>query len=213
MNDLKRAGGYAGLAAALTYIFGMVLMFALLLPAGYDSEASQVEFAVANTGLLTIWNVVIYPVNAVALIILALALGDQLKPATPGLARLSVAHGLIWAALVFAAGMAMIVGLRSAAAAHGTDPEAAARIFEVSQLIELGIGGGVELAGGIWVLYISVAALRGQTLPRLLALFGFVLGLCGALTLIPALEPVVAPVFGLGFILWFAWAGLVLLRR
>lgn len=212
MHDLQRAGGIAGLVAAATYLFGMAMLFTLLVPAGYDPEGPSVDFAVGHTGLLILWNVVIYPVNAVALIALTLALGERLKPGAPGLSKLAVAHGLIWAALVFAAGMAMVVGLKSAAAVFATDPEGAAQIFQVAHLIENGVGGGVELAGGIWAIYVAIAALRGGTLPRLLALFGLVLGVAGVLTLIPAAAEAAGALFGLGFIIWFAWAGVVLLR-
>ena len=212
MRDLERAGGFAGLGAALSYVVGMALLFAVLLPAGYDTEAPDAAFAVDHLGLMSLWNVVVYPLNAVFLILLTLALGDRLKPGAPTLARLAVVHGLLWSVLVFAAGMAMIVGLRATAAAFGADPGAAARIFEVTHLIENGLGGGVELAGGIWVSYVAVAGLRGQTLPRPLAWFGLVLGVCGVVTLIPAAAPVTGAIFGLGFIAWFAWAGVVLLK-
>ena len=201
MQDLQRAGGYAGLVAAATYVFGMALLVAVLIPAGYDPEAPEVAVALDHLGLLTLWNAVIYPANAVALVILVLALGERLRPATPGLATLSVAHGLIWAALVFAAGMAMIVGLRSAAGAEA--PETAARIFETAQLVENGLGGGVEFAGGIWAIYVGLAALRGGGLPRLLALVALGLGVVGVTTLLPAAAAVAGPIFGLGFILWF----------
>ena len=42
---------------------------------------------------------------------------------------------------------------------------------------------------------------------------GLVVGTAGVLTVVPGLAEPSAVLFGLGFIAWFAWAGLVLRRR
>lgn len=74
-----------------------------------------------------------------------------------------------------------------------------------------GLGGGNEIVGGIWVLLVSWAALRGARLPRALNYLGVVIGVAGLVTIVPALEAVRA-IFGLGLIVWFVWVGVVLLR-
>jgi hypothetical protein len=75
-----------------------------------------------------------------------------------------------------------------------------------------GLGGGVELVGGLWVLLISWAALRTGELGRVLNYLGVVVGVAGILTIVPALAEVGAMVFGLGQIVWFVWLGIVMLR-
>jgi hypothetical protein len=77
--------------------------------------------------------------------------------------------------------------------------------------VENGLGGGETIAGSLWILLVSWAALQAGGLPRALNYFGVVIGVAGMLsTVVPALE-VVGIVFGLGFIVWFAWLGIVML--
>jgi hypothetical protein len=56
-----------------------------------------------------------------------------------------------------------------------------------------------------------LAALRTGGLPRGLNILGVLVGGVGILTIIPALNAMVA-VFGLGQIIWFVWLGIALLR-
>jgi hypothetical protein len=75
-----------------------------------------------------------------------------------------------------------------------------------------GLGGsGGELLGGLWVLLVSVAALRAGGLPRLLGWFGVAIGAVGILSVVPVLGDL-AYGFGLLQIAWFAWLGIVMLR-
>ena len=73
------------------------------------------------------------------------------------------------------------------------------------------LGGGNEIAGGLWVLILSWAALSTSGLPRALNYLGVVIGLAGILTIVPNFG-VLMVVFGLGQIVWFAWLGIVMLR-
>ena len=92
-----------------------------------------------------------------------------------------------------------------------TDSSQAATVWLALSAVEDGLGGAIELPGGLWVLLLSWAALRAGGLPRALNYLGVVIGVAGILTVVPALE-VLAAVFGLGFIVWFAWVGMVMLR-
>ena len=78
--------------------------------------------------------------------------------------------------------------------------------------VQDGLGGGVEIVGGLWVLLISVSALRSNVFPKALNCIGIVVGIAGLLTIIPPLGDLGA-VFGLGQILWFVWIGIHMLRR
>ncbi len=76
--------------------------------------------------------------------------------------------------------------------------------------MELGLGGGNEIAGGAWVAGVSVAALRAGLLPRLVNVIGLATGLGGLLTVFPPLGGTAGAVFGLGAIAWFLAVGATL---
>ena len=109
--------------------------------------------------------------------------------------------------------MLRLTDLGVISALHATDPAAAADLWPALAAVEDGLGGGVEVPGGLWVLLLGVAALRApaRLLPRPLAVLGVVVGGAGLLTLVPGVEAFEA-VFGLGMIAWFVWTGLVLVR-
>jgi hypothetical protein len=69
-----------------------------------------------------------------------------------------------------------------------------------------------EILGGLWVLLVSLAALRTGGLPKGLNILGLLVGVMGIITIIPALNGLVA-VFGLDQIVWFVWLGIVLLSN
>ena len=95
---------------------------------------------------------------------------------------------------------------------HATDPAAAEPVWSALDSVQNGLGGGNEIAGGVWVLLISWAALQTGALPRWLNYLGLMAGLAGLVTVIPPLEAVGA-VFGIGLIVWFVGVGVVLLRE
>jgi hypothetical protein len=95
---------------------------------------------------------------------------------------------------------------------YGEDPTQAASVWLAIDSVRNGLGGGNEIVGGLWVLLVSWAALRGARLPRALTYLGGVIGVSGLVTVVPALEAV-GTVFGLGFIVWFVWLGIVMLRN
>ena len=82
--------------------------------------------------------------------------------------------------------------------------------------VETGIVSGNELVGSLWVLLLSLAALRTGGFPRALNYLGVALGVVGILTgilaFIPAVKDIIM-IFGLGMIAWSAWVGIVMLRN
>ena len=121
--------------------------------------------------------------------------------------------GLIWAGLIIASGNLMLHNLGVVAALYGTDPAQAATAWTALESVENGIMSGNELVGSLWVLLLSVAALRTGGLTRTLNYLGVVLGSAGILTMIPALATTMIMIFGPGMIVWSVWVGIVLLRR
>ena len=137
--------------------------------------------------------------------------GRVLGRPRPGLAEISRSFGLIWATLVIGAGMMANVGLAKVLGLYANDPAAAAALWEIVELVENGIGGGNEVVGGAWAVAIGLAALAGA-LPRVFGVFSMIVGIAGLLTVLPPLSEVGGAIFGLGYIAWFIWVGIILIR-
>ena len=71
-----------------------------------------------------------------------------------------------------------------------------------------GIGGGNEIIGGLWILLVSIVALKIKKLPKALNIIGVIVGIAGILSTIPPLANVTGMVFGLIQIVWFIWLGI-----
>lgn len=214
MTGLQRAGGIAALVQALAYITGFVVLVAVLNPGDAESwsVAAKLDFVLARKLGFQLWMVFIYVVFGMALVVLASALHERLKPKLPGLAQVATSFGLIWAGLVIASGMVASVGLESVSTLHAREPEHALSLWLSVNAIQRGLGGGIEIVGGAWMLLISIAALRAEAFAKTLNYLGCLVGAVGMLTLVPLFADL-ATVFGVGQIIWFVGVGCFLLRR
>lgn len=212
-SNMQKIGGIAAIIEALAYIVGFAVMFTVLMPDNADAlnAAQRLAFALDKQAIIVTWNLFIYVVFGAVLVVLALALHQRLSAHAEALTKVATAFGLIWAGLVIAAGMIANTGLVAAAKLHAIDPLQAVALWHSVTAIQEGIGGGVELVGGLWVILISWSALRQAAFPRVLNYLGIAVGVAGVLTVIPALKELGA-VFGLGQIVWFAWLGVAMLR-
>lgn len=215
MNDLQKMGGAAALIEAAAYVVGFTLLLALLVPAGHadgnGDPLRSVAFLADNQVIMYIWNLIIYVLAGVVLVVLVLALHERLKLGSPALVQVATAFGLIWAGLVIASGMIATIGLETVVDLYGRDQTQAATVWLALDAVQEGLGGGVEIVGGLWVLLLSWAALRTGALAKAMNYLGLLIGVAGILTVVPALE-MLAAVFGLGFILWYTWVGFLMLR-
>ena len=209
---LQKIGGLAALLCAATYLFGFVFLFTVLAPLGFgsgDKDASAVmAFIDAQPGLMILFNTVIYILNAFALAVLVVALDARFKPTTPDWAAVTRALGLIWATLVLGAGMMANVTVEHAANLFAINPAQAAEDWALLQVVELGLGGGNEIAGGVWILLVSIAGVMGRSLGKITIGLGLLTGAGGLATLVPAIGDVAGAIFGLGAIAWFIAVGL-----
>lgn len=213
MINLQRAGGIAALFQALAYIVGFAVIATFLNPGNVEnwSSAQKLSFVLERKDIFQLWTAFIYVVFGISLVILAVALHDRLKGQS-GLMQIATAFGLIWAGLVIASGMVASVGLEATDVLHAKDAAQAASAWVAIGAVQNGLGGGVEIVGGLWVLLISSAALRSGTFPKALNYIGMLVGVAGLLTIVPSLG-FLGAVFGLGQILWFVWIGISMLRR
>ena len=211
---LQKIGGFAALVCAGTYLFGFVFLVTVLAPLGFGSgntdASAVVAFIDAHPGVLIMWNTVIYILNAFALAVLVVALDAHFKTIAPDWAAITRALGLIWATLVLGAGMMANVTVEHAAALFVVDPIQAAEDWALLQVVELGLGGGNEIAGGMWILLISIAGTMGRKLGRITNGLGLLTGASGVATLVPAIGDLAGAAFGLGAIAWFIAVGLSL---
>lgn len=216
MMNLQKAGGVAALVMAATYLVGIVLWVTVLMPAGYGDLAidptQHLVFLEANLAFMYTFYLVVYLLNALALIVLVVALYERLKSGALVFTRSMAALGIIWATLIIASAMVANVGASIVVQLYSQDTAHAVTAWLAMYLVLISLGGGNEIVGGLWVLLISGVALRLNGLPKALNYLGILVGLAGVLTTFPPLSALGA-VFGLGFIGWFAWAGVVLLRN
>lgn len=214
MAHRQKAGGVAALVAAATFLFGILLFATVLVDytTGDPTPEESVAFLVDNQAALHVWNLVIFIVFGIALVPVVLAMRALLKDRSPAMAQVACAFGLIWAGLVLAAGMVSNIAIGTVADLYDTDPAQAETVWSALDSVVNGLGGGNEIAGGVWVLLVSWSALRTAVLPAALNYLGMAAGAAGLVTVIPALEPVGA-VFGIGLIVWFVWVGVVLLGQ
>ncbi len=213
MNQLQKWGGAAALFEALAYIIGFIGFIAVVNVGGIADPLDKVAAIVANQGMLTALMLIVYVAWGASLVVLTLALHERLNGKNSALARTATAFGLIWSVLVIASGMIYIVGMETVVALQAANPEQAATVWLAIGSIFNGLGGGVEVVGGIWVLLLSVAGLRNGRLSRPFSLFGFIVGAAGLLSVIPTLSEISTSIFGLTQIVWFAWLGINMLRQ
>lgn len=212
-NTMQKVGGYAALIEALAYIIGLVVMMFFLNPDNSEnlSSVEKLRFILDHKLLYQAWIIIIYVVFGVALIFLILALQKLFEQSTLIIVQAAPLFGYIWSGLVIASAMIENVGLDTVATVFLTSPEQAAQMWKTIDVVHRGLGGGVEVVGGIWVLLISWAGLKVQILSKPVNILGVIVGCAGIITIIPPLAQAGA-VFGLLQIVWFIWIGLILLQ-
>lgn len=210
--QLQKWGGAAALYEALAYIIGFIGFIAVVNVGGGTDPLEKITAIRENQGALTALMLIVYVAWGASLVVLSLALHERLDGKRSALARTATAFGIIWAVLVIASGMIYNVGMETVVGLQASNPEQAATVWLAIESVFNGLGGGVEVVGGIWVILLSMAALRNGTFARSLHYLGFVVGFAGVVSVVPALSEISASIFGLTQIVWFAWLGIAMLR-
>ncbi len=211
MQSVQKMGGIGALIAAGTFVVGLG-MFATLFNefASATTPAAAVEFIADNQLALHLWNIAIMIVFGTVLVPLVLAIGDRLRHAHSPLARVASVFGLIWSGVIISTGMITNIAYATVSDLQGTDPEMAATVWAGLDAVTIGLGGGNEVLGAIWVLGTSIVALRERLFARWVNHLGVAMGVAGLVTVVPQLEDTGA-VFGLGLIVWFTAVGIDLI--
>ncbi|MDJ0664021.1 MAG: DUF4386 family protein [Acidimicrobiia bacterium] len=212
MHSIQKMGGTSALIAAGTFIVGLAMFVTILGDFVSADPSAAAEFIAGNQVPLYLWNIAIHIVFGIVLVPLVLAIRDRLQDAHSPLARVATVFGLIWAGVIVATGMITNIAYGTVAGLQASDPEAAATLWTSLDAVTNGLGGGNEVLGGVWVLGLSIVALRERLFARWVNYLGVVMGIAGLATVVPALEDVGA-VFGLGLIVWFIAVGMTLIKE
>ena len=199
---------------ALCYLVGFAMLATVMNPGDTEgwSSAEKLSFILERSALFQAWNLLIYVVFGVALVVLTSMLHRLLARPERGLWSVATPFGFIWAGLVIASGMVANIGVMTVQSLHESSVVEAVQLWSTIGVIQDGLGGGVEVVGGVWVLLVSAASLRERgPLPAPLNWLGVVVGLTGILTVVPALKAF-GVLFGLTQIGWFLWLAVVLWR-
>lgn len=211
-NGMRTAGGLSALYLAAAYLLAMPFFLLVVDLTGVTDPARKVALLAAHHWSLHAVYLVTYVVFGVVLAVLALALHRRLQEGSPALVTAATAVGLLWAFALVASGLVFNAGMAAAVGLHPGDPAGATALWQAVEPVANGLGGsGGEFLGGLWVLLVSVAALRAHGLPRTLGWLGLAVGAVGLASVVPPLGDAVYA-FGLLQIVWFAWLGAALLR-
>ena len=197
-KHLQKMGAIAALGHAAALLVGMVLSFTLMFPLLDAAPDQALKFLAGNQPLVLLWTLIDW-VAAITLVIMLLALYKWLKAGSPALMLTATVFGLIWAGLMVGTGDLTLHNFGVVANLHGSGPAQAAA--------------WTALARSLWVLLLSLAALRAGGLTRSTRYLGVFLGIVGILTMIPAITEIMFMIFGPGMIVWSAWVGIVMLRH
>jgi hypothetical protein len=207
-----KVGGLSALYLAVAYVVAMPYFLVVVKYQSVVDPVKKVALLVSHHDGMRVMYLVTYVIFGIVLAVLALHLHARLKDGAPTLAQAATAVGLIWAVVLVASGMIFNAGAAAVVGLHGSSPAQAVSAWQAIEPVAQGLSGsGGELLGGLWVLLVSVAALRTGRLPRVLNWLGVAIGAAGVLSVVPALKDL-AYGFGLLQIVWFAWLGIVMLR-
>lgn len=208
MNSQK-VGGIAAILEAFLYIIGFIFLAVFLSPE-FESAPTNIDklrFTLDNKVLFQVWNILIYIIFGVILIPLTISINENFKNSESISTKVTPVLGFIWAVLVIASGMIANIGLDTLDKMIVDNVSAAITSWKTIGVIQNGLGGGVELVGGLWVLLISINGLSQKVFPKILNYLGLLVGIAGILTMVPGLKDL-GMVFGLTQIVWFLWIGI-----
>lgn len=209
----QKLGGFAAFYLAAAYIIGIVLFLVVLDYPSITDPAQKVALLIEQQGVIFWTNLLMYVFFGIVLIPLTLALYDLVKTKAPALAKVATLTGLIWAGSLVASGMISNAGIAPVIDLYATDPAQAAITWQTIETVASGIGNGNgEILGGVWTLLISLAALRTDSLPKVLNYIGMVVGALGIASVFPGLTDLVG-LFGISQIIWYVWVGIRLVRK
>ncbi|WP_100657015.1 hypothetical protein [Alteromonas flava] len=212
LNTLVRCGAIAYFAMPICYI-GMFLIFGILLSIPHASDISdKIAYIASQQNLLSLAYVLGYLIFGGLLLVAVQATHAYLIKSSSHMLNLASAFGLIWVVLMMCSGMLALVGMNTMIELFSQGNPHSETLFYIQTTVVNGLGGGIELVGGLWVLFLSVFALRTNQLSKGVNFFGCLVGMLGIGTLYLSL-PSLKEAFGLCQIIWFILMGIAMFRH
>jgi hypothetical protein len=206
---LKRAGGFASLYVAAAYLAAIPYFVFLVDYPSITNSGDKVALLAEHHTSMYVMHVVSFELVALALIVVTLGVFQHLQEHAPATSQVACAVGLIRAGLFLASVMVFDHGMSVVVDQQPTDPQQAAATWQVIETVADALGGtGGDVLGGLWLLLISLVALRARTFPRALNWLGLTVGAAALLSAVPGLGALEV-VAGLLMIVWFLWFGIV----
>jgi len=207
-------GGISSLILASTYIFGIAILFIVFGPTS-DHKVSgheKLQYIIDHKAMYQTWMLVICVVFGIVLVPLVVAISDNFTKQSTFLTRNTPVFGFIWSVLIIASGMIAVHGIDTIEVVFETNPNSALTSWQTIEVIQYGLGGAIEILGGIWVFLISIASLKFSKFNKSFSCFGLVVGVTGILTIIPVFKDL-GIVFGITQIVWFILLGILMIRN
>jgi len=213
MINFRKIGGFAALYEAVAYFVAILLFIFVLNYPSLVEPAEKVALLVDNQATMYIMHLLVYVVFGIFLVVLNLALYDQLKTSAGTIMQTATALGLIWAGVLIASGMVFNAGIAPVVDLYSKDPAQAVSLWLAIESVSNGLSSANgEILGGLWTFLVSLAAMQGREFPKALNYLGLVVGVVGLISVVPILREMTG-VFGVGQIVWFVWLGSILLRN
>ncbi|WP_417307953.1 DUF4386 family protein [Devosia sp.] len=197
---------------ALASAIAIVLSNVVLTPAGFNDPTADV-FAVYTNHRTSVylWFLLTGIVMALLLIPVSVALAYEIRHRAEMLAYVILGFSLLWATARFATGLLGTTSPDFVTDLSRISREDAMDVYNVLTAFDRALNQGDTILGGLWLVLMSFALLRGG-LPRPLCYLGIAVGVAGISPVVPPLAIQGASVFLLGSTLWFGLAGLAMVR-
>ena len=211
-KKIQKIGGVCAILEGLIYIVAFIFYGAILVyPNANASVSERLDFLTENHPVFSLLTFTSYILFGILLVALVVAIHHRLKTFAPISSQITSVFGMIWAGLVIASGMINNIGLNAIIEMGSKEPENAMLLYSATNIITEGLGGGNEIVGGIWVLLLSLTALKGHLFSKPLNVLGILIGVAGILTIYPL--DIFKEIFGIGQIVWFLWIGTFMIRK
>ena len=212
-KNLQKLGGISALYGATAFLIAIVFFLFVVDYPSVTEPLDKIELIASNKALFTFMYLIAYVIFGFVLIILSLALHEKLKSTEQNIMKIATAFGIVWATLLIGSGMIFNTGIKVVVDLYSTDPDQAVNVWLGIEAVSLGLGFAYgEILGGLWILMVSIIALKGSIFKKGLNYLGIFIGLVGIISIIPILNAITG-VFGILLIVWFIWLGILLLKN
>jgi len=211
MKSANRVTGVAAIGLSLIYIFAFVYYGAFWSFPGQSDVQTKMNFLAEHQSIISAVSFITYILFGLVLSILVAGTVRCLQQAGEMQKSITAAFGYLWVGLVIASGMIAISGVGYAIKLANTDAQKAFDAWSLMMTLAQSIGGDNEIVGAVWVLLVSVLALKANVFSKFLHYLGIIVGLTGVATVTS--YDSFKELFGVLQIIWFFWFGVCFLQR